>query len=142
MDIVKSANAEWSGNIKEGKGRIVTESGALDSAYGFNTRFAGEKGTNPEELIGAAHAGCFSMAFANKLSTEGFTVESIKTEAKVHLGKVGDAFKVTKIELSTQATVPSIDNDKFQTIAEDAKINCPISQALKSVEIVFTATLN
>lgn len=142
MAIVKSANAEWHGNLKDGTGKVMTESGALDSAYGFNTRFGDQKGTNPEELIGAAHAGCFTMAFSNELFKAGFTAESIKTEDKVHLEKVGEGFEVTKIEVTMQATVPGIDDENFQKIAEHAKVNCPISKALKAVNITLTATLN
>jgi osmotically inducible protein OsmC len=141
MSIVKSAKAEWQGNLKEGKGRVALESGNLDSSYGFNTRFGDVKGTNPEELLGAAHASCFSMALSNKLSTEGHPPEYIKTEDKVYLEKVNDAFKVTKIDVNMEASVPGIDEEAFMKLAEDAKQNCPISQALKGTEIVLHAKL-
>jgi osmotically inducible protein OsmC len=142
MAIVKTAKAEWHGNLKEGKGRVSLESGNLDSSYGFNTRFGDEKGTNPEELLGAAHASCFSMALSNKLSINGNPPEYIRTEDKVHLDKVGEGFKVTKIEVIMEASVPGIDEETFKRIAEDAKVNCPISQALKGTEIVLNAKLN
>lgn len=142
MAIVKSAKAEWNGDLKTGTGKVSTESGNLDSSYGFNTRFGDQKGTNPEELLGAAHASCFSMALSNKLSTAGHVPEYIRTEDKVYLEKVGEGFKVTKIEVNMEASVPGIDEEKFKTLAEDAKQNCPISQALKAVEITLNAKLN
>ncbi|MBC7475030.1 MAG: OsmC family protein [Candidatus Sericytochromatia bacterium] len=140
--MVKFANAEWHGNLKDGNGKVSTESGNLDSSYGFNARFAGEKGTNPEELLGAAHASCFSMALANNLSTKGFKPEYVKTEDKVYLEKVGDNFRITKIEVNMEASVPEIDDATFQAMAEDAKQNCPISYALRSTEITLIAKLN
>ena len=143
MAIVKSAKVEWNGDLKSGKGKISLESGVLtDAAYGFNTRFAGEKGTNPEELLGAAHASCFSMALSNKLSTDGHPPEYIRTEDKVHLEKVGEGFKVTKIEVNTEASVPGIDEATFLEAANFAKANCPISLALTGTEIVLNAKFN
>lgn len=140
-EIIKKANAEWTGDLKTGNGRVSTESGNLDSEYGFNIRFEGAKGTNPEELLGAAHSSCFTMAFANKLSQAGFIPDSIKTEDKVYLEKVDGNFKITKIEINTEASVPKIEESKFQEIAKDAKENCPLGQALKAVDMVLNAKL-
>lgn len=139
--IIKKANAEWTGDLKSGNGRVSTESGKLDSEYGFNIRFEDGKGTNPEELLGAAHSSCFTMAFANKLSQAGFVPDSIKTEDKVYLEKVDGNFKITKIEINTEASVPKIEESKFLEIAEDAKVNCPMGQALKAVNMVLNAKL-
>ncbi|MCU7497184.1 MAG: OsmC family protein [Ignavibacteria bacterium] len=139
---VRKANAEWNGNLREGKGTVKTESGALDNRYSFTSRFEeGGKGTNPEELIGAAHAGCFSMALAGALAKDGYNPKSIKTEDKVHIEKVGDGFKITKIEMTTEAEIPGIQDDMFHKYAESAKQNCPVSQALKGVEMVLDARL-
>jgi lipoyl-dependent peroxiredoxin len=135
------ANAEWRGNLKEGKGIIKTESGALDASYSFGTRFENESGTNPDELIGAAHAGCFSMAFANELDQAGHAPKRVTTKAQVQLTKQEKGWKITEILLQTEADVPGIDEKKFTDIAKGAKDNCPVSQALKGVEIKLEAKL-
>lgn len=138
----KSASAHWEGSLQEGKGTISTESGALAaSPYGFKTRFESEPGTNPEELIGAAHAGCFSMAFSMLLGQENYTPSSIDTKATVSLEKEGDGFAVTKVQLHTRATVPGIEESKFKEIADKAKVGCPISKLL-STEIILKAELD
>lgn len=137
----KHASAHWEGDLKQGKGTISTESGALSkNAYGFNTRFEDTPGTNPEELIGAAHAGCFSMAFSMLLGEEGFTPDSIDTKATVTLDKVPDGFAVTAVHLVMQARIPKIDQAAFESIANKAKAGCPISKLLKA-DITLDATL-
>ena len=129
----RKASARWQGTVKEGKGSISTQSGALsDSPYGFNARFGDGKGTNPEELLGAAHAGCFTMALSFALNNAGFTAEAIDTEAAVTLEKVSDAWTITAIHLITRAQVPSIDAAKFAEIAGGAKANCPVSRVLNA----------
>lgn len=137
----KHASAHWEGDLKQGKGTISTESGALSkNAYGFNTRFEDTPGTNPEELIGAAHAGCFSMAFSMLLGEEGFTPDSIDTKATVTLDKVSDGFAVTAVHLVMQARIAKIDQAAFESIANKAKAGCPISKLLKA-DITLDATL-
>lgn len=137
----KTASAHWQGDLKQGKGTISTQSGALkDNPYGFNTRFEGAPGTNPEELIGAAHAGCFSMAFSMLLGEESFTPESIDTTATVTLEKQTDGFAVTAVHLEMRARIPGIEQDKFDEIAGKAKTGCPISKLLNA-EITLDATL-
>lgn len=137
----KTASAHWAGNLKQGKGTISTESGALkDNPYGFNTRFENQPGTNPEELIGAAHAGCFSMAFAMLLGEENFTPDSIDTQATVTLEKQSDGFAVTAVHLKMQARIPGIEQSKFDEIADKAKSGCPISKLLNA-KITLDATL-
>jgi osmotically inducible protein OsmC len=138
---LRTANAVWNGTLKEGKGRMTFGSGAFDGAYSFASRFEEGTGTNPEELLGAAHAGCFSMAFSGGLTRAGFTPTSIATQASVRLEKVGEGFKITTIELKTEGKVPGIDRAKFLEIAEGAKKNCPVSQALAGVTITLVATL-
>lgn len=140
--IVKEAQVQWQGEGKTGKGVITTQSKVLDKTpYGFNTRFEGVQGTNPEELIGAAHAGCFSMALAFKLGEAGFHPKEINTQAKVSLDKEGAGFVISGVKLILNATIPEIDDKKFQEIASDAKQNCPVSKALK-VPITLEAKLN
>ena len=137
----KFASAHWEGDIKKGKGTISTQSGALkEQPYGFNTRFEDEPGTNPEELIGAAHAGCFSMAFSLELGNAGYTADSIDTKAKVTLDKDGDGFSITKIHLDMNAKIPGIDDAEFQEIANGAKEGCPVSKVLNA-EITLDAKL-
>ena len=137
----KFASAHWEGDIKKGKGTISTQSGALkEQPYGFNTRFEDEPGTNPEELIGAAHAGCFSMAFSLELGNAGYTADSIDTKAKVTLDKDGDGFSITKIHLDMSASIPGIDDAEFQEIANGAKEGCPVSKVLNA-EITLDAKL-
>lgn len=137
----KTASAHWQGSLKEGKGTISTESGALkDNPYGFNTRFENAPGTNPEELIGAAHAGCFSMALSLMLGEEGFTPDSIDTKATVTLDKDDDGFAVTAVHLEMTARIPNIDQAKFDEITNKAKTGCPISKLLNA-DISLDATL-
>ena len=138
------ASAIWHGTLKEGKGTISSQSGTLkDTQYSFAARFAEGVGTNPEELIAAAHAGCFSMAFSNGLSQAGFVPTSVDTTARVALEKTDSGFGITRIELETKGDVPGIDESTFQKIAEDAKANCPISKLLAPgvEEITLTARL-
>ena len=138
----KYASAVWQGGLKDGKGHISTESGVLkDNPYGFNTRFEGTPGTNPEELIGAAHAGCFSMAFSMLLGMNGLTPERIETKADVTLDKVGDGFEITTIDLTMKAKIPGATQEQFTTIANQAKEGCPVSKVLKGAKINLHATL-
>ena len=140
--IKRNASAKWSGTGKEGKGSITTQSGVLSyTRYGFSKRFGDEKGTNPEELIGAAHAGCFSMALAAGLTKAGHNPTRISTNASTSLEKVGEGLKITTIELTTEGEVPGIDEQTFLDAAEAAKKNCPVSQALAGTEIKLNATL-
>ena len=135
------ASAVWKGTLKEGSGTLSTGSGALSAKpYSFRTRFEGEPGTNPEELIGAAHAGCFSMAFSMILGLAGFTAEKIETEATVTLEKVGDGFGITSSHLDMKASIPGIDDATFQDLAGKAKAGCPVSKVLNAT-ITMTATL-
>lgn len=137
----KTASAHWQGDLKQGKGTISTESGALkENPYGFNTRFEDAPGTNPEELIGAAHAGCFSMAFSMLLGEEDFTPDSIDTTATVTLEKQSDGFAITAVHLKMQARIPGIDQAKFEEIANKAKTGCPVSKLLNA-DITLDATL-
>ncbi len=137
----RKASAEWQKNLKEGKGTITTESKVLDSAqYSFSTRFEEGKGTNPEELIAAAHAGCFSMALSHKLSEAGHTPDSVKTTATVTLDKLEGGFEVTSINLEVAAHVPGVTEAKFNELAEAAKTGCPISK-LMNTTITMTAKL-
>lgn len=138
---VRTSEAEWQGDLKDGKGVMKLGSGAFQGAYSFSSRFEEGTGSNPEELIGAAHAGCFSMAFANILSKAGFKPQRVHTVAKVHLEKVGEGFKITHVDLSTEAVVPGIDKDAFLQNAEKAKTGCPVSQALGAVKINLDAKL-
>lgn len=138
----RSGQAEWHGNIREGRGHMRFEGGAYDGPYSAASRFADGGGTNPEELIAAAHAGCFSMALSVQLSMAGFTPTVIRTSAEVHIEQVDGAWTITRIDLICGAEVPGIDNNKFQELADAAKRNCPVSRALKGVkEINLDATL-
>ena len=138
----RTAEAEWKGNLAEGGGRLKVGSGAFEGPYTFRSRFEdGQSATNPEELLGAAHAGCFTMALAAQLARERLMPTRIHTEAKVKLEKVGDAFCITQIDLATEAEVPGIDDNRFQKYASDAKQNCPLSKALAATEIHLTAKL-
>lgn len=137
----RHATAHWEGSLKAGKGTVSTESGVLDeSPYSFGTRFEEEKGTNPEELIGAAHAGCFSMALSMILGEDGYEPTSIDTQAAVMLSKTGEGFEISKIHLKVRATISEISEDAFKKAAEAAKINCPVSKALNA-EITMEAQL-
>lgn len=133
MNITKTAKAHWEGNIKEGKGTITTQSGALNNQdYSFQKRFGDEPGTNPEELIGAAHAGCFSMAFSGELFKAGITASAIDTEAQVTLVKEGEGFKISKSHLIVSVDAQGADESKVRKAAESAKANCPISKLLNA----------
>lgn len=138
---VRSASARWDGSLKDGNGTMKMQSGAYEGKYSFGSRFEQEPGTNPEELIAAAHAGCFSMALTAGLGREGYEPKSVSTSAKAHLEKGDDGFSITRIELTTTAVVPKIDEDTFQAQAEGAKANCPVSKALAGVQISLDATL-
>jgi len=138
---VRKANAVWEGSLKEGHGKVALGSGAFEGPYSFGSRFAEAKGTNPEELIGAAHAGCFSMALTAGLGRAGLNPTRVATSAKVHLEKVGEGFKITRIELDNESTVPGLDDAAFQEHARKAKEGCPVSQALAGVEISLNARL-
>jgi osmotically inducible protein OsmC len=131
--IQRKASATWTGAIKDGKGTISTGSGVLqDTQYGFNARFAEGPGTNPEELIGAAHAGCFTMALSGKLGAAGLTATKLATTATVSLDKQEGGFKITAIHLDLVGNVPGTDQAAFEAIANDAKANCPVSQVLNA----------
>ena len=138
----RKAEAQWEGNLAEGSGKLKLGSGAFEGPYSFKSRFEeGESATNPEELIGAAHAGCFTMALTAALSRAGHKPTRIHTTAQVKLEKVGEAFSITKIDLETEAEIPGIDDAAFQKFASDAKQNCPVSKALAGTEIGLTARL-
>lgn len=129
----QKASAVWQGSLTEGAGTMSTGSGALvEKPYSFKTRFEGEQGTNPEELIAAAHAGCFSMAFSMILGLAGFTPEKIETTVTVSLDKVGDGFEITTSHLDLTATIPGIDDAQFQELAAKAKAGCPVSKVLNA----------
>ena len=137
----RSASAVWQGSLKEGKGTISTQSGTLkETQYSFAARFAEGVGTNPEELIAAAHAGCFTMAFSGQLTQAGFTADKIETTAKLTLD-MHDKPTITKIHLTMTAKVPNIDKAKFDELAHNAEIGCPVSRLLKAAEITLDASL-
>ena len=137
----KYGSAVWEGGLRDGKGRISTESGVLaDVPYGFATRFEGTKGSNPEELIAAAHASCFAMALSNILGQAGFKAEHMDSKATVTLDKVGDGFEITRSHLVLGARVPGIDAARFAALADEAKAGCPVSKLLRA-EISLDATL-
>ena len=138
---VRRASAEWKGDLATGTGTVLTESGAVQGHYSFPSRFESGEGTNPEELIGAAHAACFSMAFSHGLAEAGYTPESVRTEASVHLTKGDAGFAVSRIDLDCVAQVPGIDEGTFQDQAQAAKKGCPISGALAAVDIHLNARL-
>lgn len=131
----RTAEAQWSGNLMEGKGHIKVQSGTLDAPYDFRARTADAKGTNPEELIGAAHAGCFTMQLSALLGAAGFTATSLKTVAKVYLEKAGPGFEIPKIELQLEGKVPGMSAADFTKQAETAKATCPVSKALAGTTI-------
>ena len=141
MAAVRTSEAEWKGSLPEGGGTMKLGSGAYQGAYSFKSRFESGTGTNPEELIGAAHAGCFSMALSHGLSQAGHTPKRVHTTAKVHLDKAGGGFAITKIELDCEAEVPGIDEATFRQQAETAKTNCPVSKALAGTDIALNARL-
>jgi osmotically inducible protein OsmC len=138
----RTANARWEGGLRDGKGNMRLGGGAFEGQYSFSSRFEEGVGTNPEELIAAAHAGCFSMAFSAGLEKAGFSQNSVETEAKVHLSPAdGGGFRISRIDLVTNADVPNIEEDAFQQAAQAAKEGCPVSKALAAVEITVNAKL-
>lgn len=141
MKIQKSASAIWRGGLKDGRGAISTQSGALaEHPYGFNTRFEGVKGTNPEELVGAAHAGCFTMALSKILGEANLTAEQMDTKADVILEQVDGGFSITGVHLTLKAKIPGVDKAKFEELAGKAKAGCPISK-LFNTKITLDASL-
>ncbi|HET8820006.1 MAG TPA: OsmC family protein [Thermoleophilaceae bacterium] len=132
----RNASARWDGSLTEGHGTMRMASGAYEGPYTFQSRFEEGEGTNPEELIAAAHAGCYSMALSGELGKAGHDVESVETEATVHIDKVDDGFAVKRIELRTRVTASGLDDSDFQQAAEAAKEGCPVSQALAAVETI------
>ena len=137
----RRANAVWTGGLKDGSGFMKLGSGAYEGNYSFATRFGETPGTNPEELVGAAHAGCFSMALSGALGKAGFTPRRIATEARVHLTMAAAGATISRIDLDCEASIPDIEEAKFVEIADGAKKNCPVSKALLGVEIVLSARL-
>jgi lipoyl-dependent peroxiredoxin len=138
----RKASAHWSGGLKDGKGSITTPSGVLNNTpYSFAKRFENEPGTNPEELIGAAHAGCFSMALSGQLGAAGMTAQSIDTTATVTLEKLDSGFSITKIHLDVTCKIPGADQAKFDQAAKNAKEGCPVSKVLKAATITMDAKL-
>jgi len=137
----RSADATWNGNLPDGDGTMALESGAYEGAYSFRSRFEDGASSNPEELIAAAHAGCYSMAFANVLDEAGYDPESVDTTADVTLHTLEDGPAITTVHLTTEASVPDIDEETFQQHAEAAKEGCPVSKALAGTEITLDARL-
>jgi len=137
----RNADATWNGALRDGNGSFKTSSGAIEGAYSFSSRFEDGSGTNPEELIAAAHAACFSMALANELGSAGHVPTSVTTTAKVHLEKADGGFAIPKIELVTKAEVDGIDDAAFQEIATATSKACPVSKALAAIEITLDASL-
>jgi osmotically inducible protein OsmC len=138
--VTRVSTARWQGSIAESTGSIALGSGAYEGPYSFLSRFEDGKGTNPEELIAAAHAGCFSMAFTHILEGAGYSPRSVETSAAVRLSAVGAGFEITRIDLTTRADVPDIDEDDFAKLAEAAKTGCVVSKALAAVKITLEAT--
>ena len=136
---VRHAQAIWEGTLSDGKGRM--QFGSFDGAFSYASRFEEGEGTNPEELLGAAHAGCFSMALSSGLGKDGFSPQRVSTRATVHLGRVDGKARITRIDLETEAEVPEISAEQFQEIAEATKTGCPVSAALAAVEITLQAHL-
>ena len=140
--ISRKADARWEGDLKQGKGNIKLGSGAFEGPYSFGTRFEAAPGTNPEELLGAAHAGCFTMALSHMLAGAGHVPTRVETTATVHLDKVGEAMTITGIDLRTVGRVPGLSAGEFQRWADDAKTNCIISRALSAVPMKLEAVLD
>ena len=138
---VRNADATWDGDLKGGKGKVKLGSGAYEGQYNFSSRFESGTGTNPEELIAAAHAACFSMALSAGLGKAGFSPKSVHTTANVSIDKVGEGFKITKITLVSEASVANIEDAAFQDIAQKTKAGCPVSQALSATPIELEAKL-
>ena len=139
--VTRKSEAEWRGGLKDGHGKMKLGSGAYEGEYSFPSRFESGKGTNPEELIAAAHAGCFSMALSAGLGKAGFTPTRIHTTATVHLNKVGEGFEINQIDLRTEAEIPNIDEKTFKEQADSAKANCPVSKLYKGAQINLEAQL-
>lgn len=139
---VRTASARWEGGLREGSGSMRLGSGAFEGPYSFSSRFEDGTGTNPEELIGAAHAGCFSMALSLGLEQAGHPPTSVETTAEVHFGKSDSGFEISRIDLRCNAAVPGIDDATFQAQAATAKAGCPVSKALAGVEITLDAQLS
>jgi osmotically inducible protein OsmC len=137
----RNASARWTGDLRSGAGTVRLGSGAFEGPYSFRTRFESEPGTNPEELLAAAHAGCFTMALSLGLTKAGHPPRSLESTAVVHLNKVGEGFGITAIDLTTRGVVPGISEGEFQRLALDAKVNCIISKAVAGVPVALTATL-
>ena len=137
----RNAEAQWKGALSDGEGTMKFGSGAFEGRYSFESRFENGTGTNPEELIAAAHAGCFSMALAHALAEAGHPPERVHTTAKVHLERVPGGFEIPRIDLVTEAKVPGMDEDTFMKHAEDTKENCPVSKVLAGADITLDATL-
>lgn len=141
--MIRTGSAVWNGSLTDGSGRLSTQSGALDALpYSFGTRFGDTPGTNPEELLGAAHAACFSMALANAMGKAGQPPEAVETTAKVHLEKTDAGFSIPRIDLTTTVTAPGFDVDTFDRLAVETKQACPVSKVLAGAEISLSATLN
>ena len=138
---VRRARAEWKGGLQGGEGTVALDSGAFSGAYSYTSRFEEGTGTNPEELVAGAHSACFSMALAAALEGAGHAPDSVETTANVHFLKQNGGFAITRIDLSTEARVPGIEEDEFQRLAAEAKAGCPISKALAAVEITLDAQL-
>jgi lipoyl-dependent peroxiredoxin len=140
---VRTSNAVWQGSLKDGKGTIALGSGAWQGQYSFSSRFEEGTGTNPEELIAAAEAGCFTMALSANLGAAGYTPDELSTEAKCHVEKNDEGgWTITRVAMTTKASIPSIDDSEFQKIVQDTKATCPVSRALSGTEISVEATLS
>jgi len=137
----RNADARWEGSLQDGKGQLRTQTGSVDLPYSFSSRFEEGQGTNPEELLAAAHAGCYSMALANELSKAGHVPDSVETTAKVHLEKGDAGFSIPRIDLQTVAAVAGIDDAEFQEIADKTSKACPVSKVLAAAEISLDARL-
>lgn len=142
MHLTRKAEADWNGGIMDGTGKVKLGSGAFEGAYSFQSRFGEDtKATNPEELIAAAHAGCYTMALSGNLGRAGYSPKNIHTTANVKIEKQGDGFVIPNIDLTTEAEVEGLEDAEFQKIAEETKKTCPVSQVLSGAEISLTATL-
>jgi len=138
----RKASAIWNGTLQQGNGNMKTPTGTVDQPFSFSSRFENGQGSNPEELLASAHAGCFSMALSLAISEAGYEPKSIETEDTIHLEKDDSGFSITKIETHTKANIPGIDNDTFQKHAQETQQNCPVSKALKSVNLELNAELS
>jgi osmotically inducible protein OsmC len=138
----RTSEAQWEGTLKDGKGRFWTESGEVSGVYSFSTRFEEQAGSNPEELIGAALASCFSMKLSGDVEAAGHKAESVRTVATVHLDKGEGGFAITGVDLDSEARIPGIDPAEFEKVAQSAKENCPVSQALAAIPITLRAKLS